>query len=617
MDAIFSASKDALKQIKNKAVNLADTVGGTDLEKKVKAATSNEHYPTPLSQLQDIANATHDYTGFREIMPLVWKRINESPQYWRIIYKTLVLLRELIRFGSERVIDDARDHQFNLRQLTNFSRFEDGKERGNGIREVSTEIIELVNDEQKLRQVREESQRNRSKYTAMGSGGSGGGGYGSSYGGYGNSSYGGNSYDSGPSGKYAGFGGDSYSGGGGGAYDAPSSSSSGRSHQMDDPYAESSSSHKKKHKHKDKHKDKDSEKEKDGKKKKKKHDDKEKERDEEPSASPSSPLDDDAEAEAERKRKKKALKKAKEAAEAAKLSAPKLMEGGKLAPPPGSAASSTAAATVPDLFDPRASSAATSTSDEFAGFTSATPAPSASSSNTLDALFNFDTPSSNPTPATSSGFDAFTSAAPAPAAKPGNAWDAFAGSTASSASSGFDLLSSGGSSASRSQQQSEDVFEAFQSTKQPAAASSTSSTATAAASKPSNSGDAWQNDLVKLDLGSSKPSPAAQGPSVHIAASKGSDPFAHLVQSTPPRPAQQPMAQQGRPGMPAMGMGQMGGMGMGMGRSMGMGPGMGGMPMQGGMGMGAGMGMGGMGGMQGGGGFGFPSKKPSTDIFFS
>lgn len=45
---------------KNKAVNLADTVGGTDLEKKVKAATSNENYPTPLSQLQEIANLTND-----------------------------------------------------------------------------------------------------------------------------------------------------------------------------------------------------------------------------------------------------------------------------------------------------------------------------------------------------------------------------------------------------------------------------------------------------------------------------------------------------------------------------------------------------------------------------
>jgi hypothetical protein len=39
---------------------LVDQVGGTELEKRVRTATSNEHYPTPLSQLQDIAEATHD-----------------------------------------------------------------------------------------------------------------------------------------------------------------------------------------------------------------------------------------------------------------------------------------------------------------------------------------------------------------------------------------------------------------------------------------------------------------------------------------------------------------------------------------------------------------------------
>ncbi len=45
---------------KNKAITLVDQVGGTELEKRVRTATSNEHYPTPLSQLQDIAEATHD-----------------------------------------------------------------------------------------------------------------------------------------------------------------------------------------------------------------------------------------------------------------------------------------------------------------------------------------------------------------------------------------------------------------------------------------------------------------------------------------------------------------------------------------------------------------------------
>ncbi|MND00940.1 ENTH domain protein [compost metagenome] len=59
-------------------------------------------------------------------MPLVWKRIGESNEYWRIIYKTLVLLRELVRFGSARVVDETRDHMYNLRSLEGFRFSEDG-----------------------------------------------------------------------------------------------------------------------------------------------------------------------------------------------------------------------------------------------------------------------------------------------------------------------------------------------------------------------------------------------------------------------------------------------------------------------------------------------------------
>ncbi len=56
MEALYNISKT----IKSKASNLVDQVGGTEIEKKVKAATSNEHHPTPNSQLQEIAQLTHD-----------------------------------------------------------------------------------------------------------------------------------------------------------------------------------------------------------------------------------------------------------------------------------------------------------------------------------------------------------------------------------------------------------------------------------------------------------------------------------------------------------------------------------------------------------------------------
>jgi hypothetical protein len=72
---------------KAKAENLADGISGTDLEKRVKAATSNEHAPCTNSELQAIANLTHDYANCREIMPLVWKRIDQDREYWRMIYK--------------------------------------------------------------------------------------------------------------------------------------------------------------------------------------------------------------------------------------------------------------------------------------------------------------------------------------------------------------------------------------------------------------------------------------------------------------------------------------------------------------------------------------------------
>lgn len=56
LDTVWSVGK----QLKDKAVNAVDQVGGTEIEKRVKAATNNEHYPTPLSQLQEIANMTND-----------------------------------------------------------------------------------------------------------------------------------------------------------------------------------------------------------------------------------------------------------------------------------------------------------------------------------------------------------------------------------------------------------------------------------------------------------------------------------------------------------------------------------------------------------------------------
>ena len=54
------------------------------------------------------------------VMSNVWKRVNESGKNWRIVYKALTLLEYLIRNGSERAVEDARDHMYQLRTLCDF-----------------------------------------------------------------------------------------------------------------------------------------------------------------------------------------------------------------------------------------------------------------------------------------------------------------------------------------------------------------------------------------------------------------------------------------------------------------------------------------------------------------
>lgn len=99
-------------------------------------------------------------------------------------HQALQLLDHLIKNGTERVVEDARDHMFHIRTLTDFQyRDENGTDRGAGVRHKSREIIELLGDNAQIRKEREKARELRGRFggTAGGSGvgnvgvGSGGG----------------------------------------------------------------------------------------------------------------------------------------------------------------------------------------------------------------------------------------------------------------------------------------------------------------------------------------------------------------------------------------------------------------------------------------------------------
>ena len=68
----------------------------------------------------------------------MWEAIEtQRPSAWRVVFKGLTLLEHLVKNGSERCVDDARNHSHVLRNLNRFNYYEGTVDRGVGVREKS------------------------------------------------------------------------------------------------------------------------------------------------------------------------------------------------------------------------------------------------------------------------------------------------------------------------------------------------------------------------------------------------------------------------------------------------------------------------------------------------
>lgn len=121
----------------------------------------------------------------------MWESLEtQRPSAWRVVFKGLTLLEHLIKNGSERCVDDARNHSHTLRGLHRFNYYEGTIDRGVGVREKSKQIVEVLGDDERIREERQKARKMREKFgTSSGgsmAGVSGGGGGSSKYAGYGN-----------------------------------------------------------------------------------------------------------------------------------------------------------------------------------------------------------------------------------------------------------------------------------------------------------------------------------------------------------------------------------------------------------------------------------------------
>ncbi|KAI3779147.1 hypothetical protein L2E82_08692 [Cichorium intybus] len=121
------------------------------IEQKVLEATSNEPWDPPGIDLVNIAEASRNYQEYQMIMPVVWKRLNDTGKNWRHVYKGLRLLEFLVSYGSERVIDDIREHAYQLTMLSDFQYIDSsGMDQGSNVRKKSQHLVALVNDKEKI-----------------------------------------------------------------------------------------------------------------------------------------------------------------------------------------------------------------------------------------------------------------------------------------------------------------------------------------------------------------------------------------------------------------------------------------------------------------------------------
>jgi len=188
---------DLLKNAYDSVAEKVGSLSGTELEKKVKEATSNENWGSSGSLKQEIADATRDYQNMREIFDTLWKRVSDKNNAnWRIIFKSLDLVMFLLKFGHPRVIDEIGDRTSMIRGLLYFKYIdpESGRDKGDGIRETSKQLLDLVNDRSRLEFMRNEAQKQKTKLQSINQTGIGSDNGGGSFGQ--NNSYNNQSYKS-------------------------------------------------------------------------------------------------------------------------------------------------------------------------------------------------------------------------------------------------------------------------------------------------------------------------------------------------------------------------------------------------------------------------------------
>ncbi|XP_070135405.1 epsin-2 isoform X1 [Drosophila bipectinata] len=152
------------RNIKNLAHNYSDA------QVKVREATSNDPWGPSAAIMGEIADLTYNVVAFSEIMQMIWKRLNDHGKNWRHVYKALILLEYLIKIGTEKVAQQCKENIFAIQTLRDFVYFEEGKDQGTHVREKAKQLVNLLNDDERLKNERVKALKAKERFAQHPSG---------------------------------------------------------------------------------------------------------------------------------------------------------------------------------------------------------------------------------------------------------------------------------------------------------------------------------------------------------------------------------------------------------------------------------------------------------------
>lgn len=132
--------------------------GYSDVQTKVRDATSNDPWGPSGTQMSEIAALTFNQNDFVEIIEMLDKRLNDKGKNWRHVFKSLTLLDYMLHSGSENCVMYFRENMYIIKTLKEFQYIDEyGKDQGANVRQKAKDITNLLLDDRRMK----DSRKNR------------------------------------------------------------------------------------------------------------------------------------------------------------------------------------------------------------------------------------------------------------------------------------------------------------------------------------------------------------------------------------------------------------------------------------------------------------------------